>query len=65
MLDLKDNQDQTALHLATLCGHGETVDYLLQCGGKTVFKMLRNILNPLMRAGPDFRSVQQYIAIFF
>ena len=37
MLNMKDNQDQTALHLATLSGHGEVVDFLLQCGGKKKF----------------------------
>ena len=34
MINMKDNQDQTALHLATLSGHGEMVDFLLQNGGK-------------------------------
>ena len=33
ILNMKDNQDQTALHLATLSGHGEMVDFLLQHGG--------------------------------
>jgi inversin len=34
MLNMKDNQNQTPLHLATLSGHGEMVDFLLQNGGQ-------------------------------
>ena len=32
---LKDvnNKKQTALHIATICGHGSTVDLLLERGG--------------------------------
>ena len=33
ILNMKDNQEQTALHLATLSGHGEMVAFLLQNGG--------------------------------
>ena len=35
-LGLRDLQNRTPLMLATLCGHGEVVNYLLSQGGKII-----------------------------
>ena len=42
----RDNQDRTVLHLATMGGHGDVVNYLLDKGGKFLsnFILLRDNL---------------------
>ena len=35
----QDNQGRSALHLATMGGHGDVVNYLLEKGGKLQFYM--------------------------
>lgn len=49
ILDMKDNENHTALHLATLCGHGDMVDFLLRQEGedenyKNLFMSIQRVL---------------------
>ena len=39
-MDDYDNQSRTALHLATIGGHGDVVNFLLEQGGQLAVKLV-------------------------